>query len=183
MFRFIHGYLPEVWEAQVKAGLVGENDGIRFCQNLMLNDEMKFNSLAAVGGELYKILSERKCVFYIDRMQGGCYIEDYPYDEELLRAYKEMLGENFWGFQMHEWMSNYRFDVFGKLGELSADEWTKEKIEKFIFEKYPYPYLNLESMTAEEMAASGTLRKAVSGIMVRESIIMPMTISGYSPAT
>ena len=36
MFRFIHGYLPGVWEAQVKAGLVGENDGIRFCQNLML---------------------------------------------------------------------------------------------------------------------------------------------------
>ena len=96
MFRFIHGYLPEVWEAQVKAGLVGENDGIRFCQNLMLKDEMKFNSLAAVGGELYKILSERKCVFYIDRMQGGCYIEDYPYDEELLRAYKEMLGDDFW---------------------------------------------------------------------------------------
>ena len=116
MFRFIHGYLPGVWEAQVKAGLVGKNDGIRFCQNLMLKDEMKFNSLAAVGGELHKILSERKCVFYIDRMQGGCYIEDYPYDEELLEIYKEMLGENFWGFQMHEWMSNYRFDVFGKLG-------------------------------------------------------------------
>ncbi|MBE6762486.1 MAG: hypothetical protein E7551_09440 [Ruminococcaceae bacterium] len=155
MFRFIHGYLPGVWEAQVKAGLVGEDDGIRFCQNLMLKDEMKFNSLAAVGGELYKILSERKCVFYIDRMQGGCYIEDYPYDEELLRTYKEMLGENFWGFQMHEWMSNYRFDVFGKLGELSDDEWKKEQIEEFIYRKYPYPYLNLESMTSEEMADAG----------------------------
>ena len=28
MFRFMHGYMPKYWDAQVKAGLVGENDGI-----------------------------------------------------------------------------------------------------------------------------------------------------------
>lgn len=49
MFRFIHGYLPGVWEAQVKAGLVGENDGIRFCQSLLIKEHLKFNELAAVG--------------------------------------------------------------------------------------------------------------------------------------
>ncbi len=85
MFRFIHGYLPKVWEAQVEAGLVGENDGLRFCQSKMLKDEMKFNKLASKGSELYKILSKRKCVFYIDRIQGGCYIDDYLYDSELLK--------------------------------------------------------------------------------------------------
>ena len=51
MFQFLHGYLPGVWEAQVKAGLVGENDGIRFCQSIMLKDEMKFNKLARKDGE------------------------------------------------------------------------------------------------------------------------------------
>ena len=91
MFQFIHGYLPGVWEAQVRAGLVGEHDGIRFCQNIMLRDELKFNHLAAKDSDLYKILSERRCPFYIDRIQGGVYIDEYPYDEELLAEYKEML--------------------------------------------------------------------------------------------
>ena len=154
MFRFLHGYLPKYWDAQVKAGLVGENDGIRFCQNIKLRDEMKFNKLAAKGGELYNIISERKCPFYIDRLQGGTYIDEYPYDEELLNEYREMLGDNFFGFQMHEWMSNYRGDVFRKLADLGEDDWTKEGIEAHIYKKYPFPYLFLESMTAEEMAES-----------------------------
>lgn len=155
MFRFIHGYLPGVWEAQVRAGLVGENDGIRFCQNIMLRDELKFNRLAAKGSDLYKILSARKCPFYIDRIQGGVYIDEYPYDGALLAEYKEMLGDNFWGFQMHEWMSNYRHDACVKLGELSEQEWTKEGIEAEIRQQYPFPYLMLESMTVKEMADAG----------------------------
>lgn len=155
MFKFIHGYLPGVWEAQVANGLVGENDGIRFCQNIMLNDNLKFNNLAAKGGELYKIIAERKCVFYIDRIQGGVYIDEYKYNQELLNEYKEMLGENFWGFQMHEWLSNYYYDVFGKLKDLPEEKWTKEEIESYIFKKYPFPYLMLESMTAQEMAEAG----------------------------
>ena len=160
MFQFIHGYLPGVWEAQVKAGLVGENDGIRFCQNIMLRDEMKFNRLAAKGSALYKILSERKCPFYIDRIQGGVYIDEYPYDEELLSEYRALLGENFWGFQMHEWMSNYRNDVFVKLCDLPDENWTEEGITAHIQEKFPFPYLMLESMTAKEMAEAGKPKTA-----------------------
>ncbi len=155
MFTFLHGYLPEVWEAQVKEGIVGENDGIRFCQNIMLKDELKFNNLAAKDSELYNILKERKCPFYIDRLQGGVYIDEYEYDEELLKEYKELLGDNFWGFQMHEWMTNYRYDACGKLEELPAEDWTEEKIEKFIFDKFPYPYIFLEACTAKEMAEGG----------------------------
>ena len=155
MFQFLHGYLPHVWEAQVKAGLVGENDGIRFCQNIMLKDELKFNNLAAKGSELYNILKERKCPFYIDRLQGGTYIDEYEYDEELLNEYKELLGENFWGFQMHEWLNNYRFDAVEKLKDLPAEDWTEEKIKKFIFDNFPYPYLFLEAATAKELAEGG----------------------------
>lgn len=155
MFKFLHGYLPGYWEAQVRAGLVGENDGIRFCQSLPIKDGLKFNSLASRGGELHRILSERRCPFYIDRLQGGVYIDEYPYDAELLREYREMLGDNFYGFQMHEWMSNYRNDVYSKLDGLDEGEWTKENIEDFIYKKFPFPYLFLESMTAQEIAQSG----------------------------
>ena len=38
-----------------------------------------------------------------------------------------MLGEKFLGFQMHEWLSNYRSDDSDKLGDLPAEEWTKER--------------------------------------------------------
>ena len=155
MFVFFQGYLPELWQAQVKAGLVRDTDGIRFCQNIMLKDEMKFNSLAARGGELYGILKERKCPFYIDRLQGGVYIDEYPFDKTLLEEYKTLLGDNFWGFQMHEWMSNYYYDVFGKLGDLPEAEWTEKGIKEHIYKKWSYPYLMLESMTAREMASAG----------------------------
>lgn len=155
MFYFLHGYLPGVWEAQVNTGLVGENDGIRFCQNIMLDENLKFNKLAAKGGKLYNIVAERKCPFYIDRLQGGTYIDDYKYDKTLIYEYKKLLGDNFWGFQMHEWVSNYRYEVFEKLKDLPVEYWTEEKIKKHIFKKFPYPYLFLESVTAKEMAACG----------------------------
>ena len=115
---------------------------------------MKFNSLAKKDGTLYNIIKERKCPVYIDRLQGGSHIDEYEYDEDLLSTYREMLGENFWGFQMHEWLSNYKGDL-SKLTELDKNKWTKENIEKLIFKKFPTPCLFLECMTAEEMAQAG----------------------------
>ncbi len=44
MFRFFHTYHPKTWEATVKAGFVGENDGIRCMQHIYLEDEEKFNN-------------------------------------------------------------------------------------------------------------------------------------------
>lgn len=155
MFQFLHGYWPGVWEAQVAAGFVGENDGIRFCQSRLLTEDQKFNELAAVGTELHKILSERKCVFYIDRLQGGCQIEEYPFDQELLKEYKDMLGENFWGFQIHEWMSNYHTDSLVKVAALTEETWTEENIVAEVSKQYPGKYLYLESITLEELLASG----------------------------
>jgi len=154
VFAFLHGYHPLLWQPQVDAGLVNDGDGIRFCQSKLIADDLKFNRLAAKGGELYQILSERKCPFYIDRLQGGCYIDDYVYDQGLLAEYRTLLGENFWGFQMHEWLSNYRSDL-QKLDKLDTDRWTQAEIERTIFGKFPFPCIFLESMTAEEMAAAG----------------------------
>ena len=155
MFYFLHGYSPDTWDAQMKAGLIRENAGIRFCQSLEIDENLKFNRLARKDGDLYHLVKEKRCPLYIDRLQGGCYIEDYAYDRELLEEYKALLGDNFWGFQMHEWLSNYRGDLQYKLEEIPANEWTAENIKKVIYEKFPGKHLFLEAMTLEEFAASG----------------------------
>ena len=72
MFVFFHGYSPDTWNAMLRTGLVGNNDGIRFQQSLDLPEALKFNNLSKKGGMLYNIIKERSCPFYIDRLQGGC---------------------------------------------------------------------------------------------------------------
>lgn len=155
MFVFFHGYSPDTWDAMLRSGLVGENDGIRFQQSLDLPEELKFNALAKKGGKLYSIIKERNRPLLIDRLQGGCYIDEYVYDAELLAEYRTLLGDRFFGFQMHEWLSNYRSDANKKLAELSADEWNEENIKRVIFEKFPFKNLFLECMTLEEIASAG----------------------------
>lgn len=154
MLTFLHGYMPDLWDAQVRRGLVNPGDGIRFCQGKLIKPEMQFNQLAGKNSKLFRILSELKTPLYIDRLQGGCYIDNYVYDPDLLNTYRELLGDNFWGFQMHEWLSNYRSDL-RKLEEPLCTDWTVEGIEKDIFKKFPFPCLFLESMTSEEMAFYG----------------------------
>ena len=68
MFVFFHGYSPDTWDAMLRTGLVGENDGIRFQQSLDLPEELKFNALAKKGGKLYSIIKERnRPLYYSER--------------------------------------------------------------------------------------------------------------------
>ena len=154
-FCFYHPYHPVTWQAMIDCGLVREGDGIKFNQSLLIGDELKFNTLAARGGELYRDLARTGAPLDIDRQQGGSYIEEYPYDMALIDEYRALLGDRFMGWQMHEWLSNYRSDL-GKMEGLPADKWQDaEAVKQHIFRKYPYPCLFLESMSAEEMAAHG----------------------------
>lgn len=157
MFRFFHGYHPETWDAQVKSGLVGADDGIRFCQFKRVAETHGFNRLAARQSQFHRFVEEHRCPFYIDRLQGGTYIDDYAYDEALLNDYRDMIGDGFWGFQMHEWFSNYRSDL-KKLQELDEEHWTEEEIVRVIREKFKVPMLFLECMRPDEMAAAGKPR-------------------------
>ncbi|MBE6631042.1 MAG: hypothetical protein E7624_09395 [Ruminococcaceae bacterium] len=151
-FCFFHPYHPDTWQAMVDCGLVKEGDGVRFSQSLLLKETEKFNSLAGKGSALYQYLEKTRAPFYIDRLQGGIYIDEYPYDKGVLQAYRDMLGENFLGFQMHEWLSNYQSDL-KKLKDVPDESWTAEEIDRVIREKYKVPFLFLEAMTAKEMAA------------------------------
>lgn len=154
MFTYFHCYLPRTWDAQVKAGLIGKNAGIRFSQSIDIQEELKFNKLAAKDGVLYHIVRENHFPFYIDRLQGGCYIEQYPYDMSLIQNYRDLLGDHFYGFQMHEWMSNFLSDL-GKLKSNGCPAWTEESITETIHRAFPFPHTFLEAMSAKEMAEAG----------------------------
>ena len=154
MFTYFHCYHPETWDAQVAAGLVRSRDGIRFPESVDIEEGLKFNSLAAKGGKLYELVRDLGCGFYIDRMQGGCFLESYPYDMTLVREYRDMLGENFFGFQMHEWTSNFRSDL-NKIARNGCAAWTKEEITAAIMREYPFPHVFVEAASAEEYEAFG----------------------------
>ena len=154
MFIYFHCYMPETWDAQVKAGLVRNGDGIRFSQSVDIEERLKFNNLARIGGELYNYVKEHRCPFYIDRLQGGCFLEEYPYDMELADEYRSMLGDKFWGFQMHEWVSNFRSDLL-KITSNNCPEWTEKAITETIHRAYPFEHTFLEAMNAKEYAALG----------------------------
>ena len=154
MFTYFHAYMPETWEGQVKAGLINAQAGIRFCQNINQPQELKFNTLARKDGALYQMVKKNNMPMYIDRLQGGDFIQCYSYDMALVDDYKEMLGDRFLGFQMHEWMSNYRHDI-QKLISHDCPAWTAQAIEETIRKAFPFPHLFLEAVTAEEMAALG----------------------------
>ena len=160
MFTYFHCYMPQTWAAQVKQGLVRPNDGIRFCQSVDIEENLKFNNLAARGGELYNYIKENRCPLYIDRLQGGCFLEEYPYDMELVNEYREMLGDKFWGFQMHEWASNLRADM-QKITANNCPEWTAKAITETIRRVYPFEHTFLEAMNAEEYEAIGGVPSTV----------------------
>ena len=150
MFTYFHCYMPETWQAQIDAGFVGKNDGIRFVQYVRQpeDDFMNFNNVAKKGGDLYNYLKENKCPFYIDRLQGGGLFSLYDYDWDLVNEYKSLLGDKFYGFQMHEWNTNYINDIIrikNCLGEEKA--WTAENIVAALKEKFPQtavPFLEVQ---------------------------------------
>lgn len=170
MFTYFHCYHPDTWDAQIKAGFIDEHAGVRFMQTATLPEELKFNNLAAKGSEFYNMMLRNPMPMYIDRLQGGVVFEDYKYDRSLIEAYREMLGENFMGFQMHEWMNNLASDL-GRISECIGDlPWTAENITRCVSEKYPMNYLWLEAQTAEEYEKLGKISTAEELIKATEDL-------------
>ncbi len=159
MFHFLHGYDPVLWAGYEKHGLIGEHDGVRLVMSHHIPDELKFNQLAAKGGELWNILAEGKRPLYIDRLQGGLQIYDYDFDMELVEEYRKLLGDEFLGFQIHEWMSNYQSDI-QKCKDVAAEDWKAENLHKAIYNVHPCIPILLESMKMDEFEAGGKPQSA-----------------------
>lgn len=162
MFTYLHSYMPNTWDAQIKAGFIDENSGIRFHENICLDEDMKFNNLAKIGGRLYQLLKDNPMPFYIDRLQGGSFFENYKYDKKLINEYIRILGDKFWGYQMHEWASNLMSD-YGKFRKdtphlADGKHWDKNEIEKTIRKHFPYKHLFLEAMSSQEFAECGDVK-------------------------
>ena len=75
MFTYIHCYMPQTFDAYVKKGFLGKNDGVKIHQIISLNDSKKFNMMAAKGSVLHSIIKNLNCFFYVDRLQGGCFMK------------------------------------------------------------------------------------------------------------
>ena len=112
MLTFIHTYTEDSWQGLVKNGLWRGGDGLKLMHKPDMPPPYDFNHIAAPGGDLYRRLEELRCPFYVDRLQGGIGLPRwYTYDPALVRRLCELLGDGFWGWQIHEWASNYRSDT------------------------------------------------------------------------
>ena len=112
MFRFIHTYTQASFPGLVKSGLWREGDGLKLMHKPSFRPPHDYNVALAKDAPLSVLLRELRCPFYIDRLQGGVgYTNTYPYDPAVTARLRETQGDNFLGFQMHEWASNLRSDM------------------------------------------------------------------------
>ena len=153
MFRYYHTYMPEIWQGMIKNGFIDSTSGIRLPLNIeyeVLPDRL-FNNIAKKDGTVWNIVKDGKLGLYVDRLSGGIFYFDYKPDIKLIEEYKELCGDSFLGFQMHEWASNY-LGEFKKLYNAQLTEWTPEAIEKAYRKLYPdLKHLMVESMSIEEL--------------------------------
>ena len=119
MFTFIHTYTEDTFEGLIRQNLFREGDGLKIMHKMYSPEEAMFNRVAQPGPMLFVRVKQLDCPFYIDRLQGGmpfpCW---YEYDAELLDVWHRMLGGNFFGFQIHEWASNYNCCDAGHVQEM-----------------------------------------------------------------
>ena len=155
MFHFIHGYIPGTyyWDGLVKRGLIDDSSGVKLIQHALTKPASCFNEAAIIGSPLFEVIREANRPFYLDRLQGGSYYYDYPFDSSLIDRYIEILGKRFLGFQMHEWASNFKQDWQRIQVVMEDEEWDAEKLTERFLSRFPYPYVYLESQSVQEFAA------------------------------
>lgn len=159
MFKYMYTYHPDIWEGYVKNGLIGKNAGVRIPNNIRLPENLRFNEIAKKDGELYNIIKQLHGPVIVDRLQGGDFFFEYDFDFDLLDEYKQMLGEDFYGMQFHEWVTNIRSDMV-RIEKDPECDWTEEGIKNSIQKVFPSQYTFVEAFTAKEYAQIGKIESA-----------------------
>ena len=127
MLTFLHTYTADSFRGLIRSGLWRTGDGLKLMHKPAFRPPHDFNTVAVPGAPLERLLAELRCPFYIDRLQGGVGCDRrYPYDRSLLARYTELLGDRFFGLQIHEWASNLRSDQ-ERISELFRKEGENEK--------------------------------------------------------
>ncbi len=130
MLTFIHGYEPRYMQGLLQLGMFQKKDGLKVTQHYLTPEHMRFNVLAAKGGDLYHYVKEMAGAFYIDRLQGGTFISKYPFDMALVEEYDRITNGNFLGFQIHETGGTRAYD-WGRIKKQMKETnlpWTLENI-------------------------------------------------------
>ena len=107
--KFFHVYNEDCFKGLEKNGLLNADSGFKLQHCFAVPKERLFNTYAAVGTPLYRLITENHIPFYVDRIAGGITYYPYAFDKRLISEYRQALGDDFLGFQLHESASNRRW--------------------------------------------------------------------------
>ena len=128
--KFFHVYNEDCFVGLEKNGLINRDTGFKIQQSWSVPEHLLFNRFAAKDTRLYRMIKEGNYPFYVDRLAGGATWYPYAYDKALIHEYKEMLGEWFLGFQVHESGSNLRKSDWGLLRQLGDGPYDLDTLHK-----------------------------------------------------
>ena len=106
--KFFHVYNDDCFIGLEKNDLINKDTGFKIQHCFAVPSHRLFNNYAAKGTRLHDLIKSEKIPFYVDRIAGGITWYPYAFDKELIREYREILGDWFLGIQLHECGSNLR---------------------------------------------------------------------------
>ena len=156
--KFFHAYNEKYFDGLVKNNLINSDTGFKLQHCFAMPFEQKFNVIAQPDGKLHNLLKGGEYAFYVDRITGGITWHTYNFDKNLIRMYRELLGDDFLGFQLHEIFSNRRGEwdsIRKKFGDPPYDleQFKKENIASFAKLPDGTPLYNTNSDPIEFFAA------------------------------
>ena len=157
--KFFHVYNEECIQGLEKNGLINKDTGFKIQHCFAVPKERQFNEIAKVGSKLHSLIKENNFPFYVDRIAGGVTYYPYQFDKALIREYRNLLGDEFLGFQLHESASNRRnsdwvrmMNVMGHKGPYDVEELRAKLKSKFAVTPEGEYLAQLSHDTVETMA-------------------------------
>ena len=143
--KFFHVYNEECIKGLEKNNLLNKDSGFKIQHDFPVPVHLLFNQFAAKGSKLYNLVKENHIPLYIDRIAGGSTYFPYTFDKSLIEEYRDLLGDSFLGFQLHESGSNRRLS-----------EWPN--VIRAMGSKGPYDLAELKQrfMSSYRTSADGT---------------------------
>ncbi len=134
--KFFHVYNDDCFVGLEKNGLINKDTGFKIQHCFAVPSHRLFNNYAAKGTKLYNMIKSEKIPFYVDRIAGGITWYPYTFDKELIREYREILGDWFLGFQLHESGSNRRKAEWPRLRKLGDGPYDVNVLDKELLSDY-----------------------------------------------